>query len=116
VIGVSKHLCGGATDLALRCLSAASTSSVGGVLIALCCHHRCTRDTYVANDFLESKEECSFETEDFSLLSGLTSWAVCGSGKPRKAADAKEEDREKDETKEKAGLQDIRSKLYRSYF
>jgi len=89
VIGVSKHLCGAATDLALRCLAEFSasensrqnaTSKIETILIALCCHHRCDWNIYVGKEFLLRH---GFKTEEFSLLCGLTSWATCGTGKPR---------------------------------
>lgn len=66
---VSKHLCGGATDLALRAIRVASTApataaadssvpaahvQVDGVAIATCCHHRCTWDQYVAKEWFLS--------------------------------------------------------------
>uniref|UniRef100_A0A2D4FGA3 tRNA:m(4)X modification enzyme TRM13 n=3 Tax=Micrurus TaxID=8634 RepID=A0A2D4FGA3_MICCO len=73
LIGTGKHLCGAATDLALRCLvdtyvnsraeekegsvtkrikidcpgqkhskcAAENQSPIAGIVIALCCHHRC---------------------------------------------------------------------------
>ena len=55
VIGVSKHLCGAATDLALRCLETFSASGnpkgkIETILIALCCHHRCDWNIYVGKD------------------------------------------------------------------
>jgi len=83
IVGVSKHLCGAATDLALRCLTQTLSgveSDLGGVLIALCCHHRCDWRPYVGKEFLL---EQGFTEEDFSLLTGLTSWCTCGSGLPR---------------------------------
>ena len=103
IVGVSKHLCGAATDLALRyrthynksssdipttpipsrCLTQTLSgveSDLAGVLIALCCHHRCDWRPYVGKEFLL---EQGFTEEDFSLLTALTSWCTCGSGLPR---------------------------------
>jgi len=84
VIGISKHLCGAATDLSIRCLTQTLEdveSELGGLLIALCCHHRCDWSPYVGKEFLT---EQGFTEEDFDLLSSITSWCTCGSGKPRK--------------------------------
>ena len=39
VVALSKHLCGCATDLALRCLANAG-GPVDGLCVACCCHHR----------------------------------------------------------------------------
>jgi len=85
VIGVSKHLCGAATDLAMRCLATFSSSEnaqskIETILIALCCHHRCDWNIYVGKEFLI---ENGLKPQDFPLLCGLTSWATCGTGKPR---------------------------------
>jgi len=83
IVGVSKHLCGAATDLSLRCLTstiAETESELAGILIALCCHHRCDWGPYVGKKFLE---EQGFSEADFQLLSSITSWCTCGSGRPR---------------------------------
>ncbi|CAM9972364.1 unnamed protein product, partial [Ectocarpus sp. 13 AM-2016] len=78
VVAVAKHLCGVATDLALRAMltlpprresreaddgghvgngdptaaPTAATTRVGGVAIATCCHHVCNWRDYVGRDFL----------------------------------------------------------------
>jgi hypothetical protein len=80
VVGISKHLCGAATDLAIRCLMHYDYDSNGGnsmgnsmgganrhatderggdkdglgcaIVFALCCHHRCSWPVYVAKDWL----------------------------------------------------------------
>ncbi|XP_040580244.1 tRNA:m(4)X modification enzyme TRM13 homolog [Lepeophtheirus salmonis] len=78
VVGLSKHLCGAATDLALRCLSS-SSSKVKGVIIALCCHHRCSWSSYAGKTFYKKH----FEPNEFYLIRGLTSWATCGTDKSK---------------------------------
>lgn len=42
LVGVSKHLCGGATDLALRCMVQGNEQGVttSSFLICVCCHHQ----------------------------------------------------------------------------
>jgi len=83
LVGVSKHLCGGATDLALRCLANSGLSSLNGLMIALCCHHRCGYDLFAGKEFLR---RCGLGGRAvFGLLCGLTSWATCGTGRPRSA-------------------------------
>merc|ERR1712136_526633 len=94
---VSKHLCGAATDLTLRCVigCGASSSSQGlgdvtledmiapvidGIVIALCCHHRVEYRSYVGHKYLES---LGFEPAEFWLLRSLSSWATCGFEKKR---------------------------------
>ena len=46
VIGVAKHLCGGATDLTLISFKQAN-KQMKGISIATCCHHACDLKTYV---------------------------------------------------------------------
>ncbi|XP_042881636.1 tRNA:m(4)X modification enzyme TRM13 homolog isoform X2 [Penaeus japonicus] len=76
IVGVGKHLCGGATDLTLYCLSKLRDPSVSGLALALCCHHRCTWSSYVGVVFLQ---ECGFSPEEFYTLTSFTSWATCNS-------------------------------------
>jgi len=51
IIGVAKHLCGGATDLTLTSLENISKKTEG-LAIATCCHHRCDIKTYVNLPFI----------------------------------------------------------------
>merc|ERR1711974_11834 len=52
------------------------------VMIALCCHHRCEWKFFVGQENLV--DSFGLETiNEFNVLCGLTSWATCGSGKPR---------------------------------
>ncbi len=124
LVGVSKHLCGGATDLALRCMAQLQAEEggagrIGGIVIALCCHHRwvpksamfrkpkkdfqcclffrCTWDLFVGKPFLGRH---SFSERDFCLLRGLTSWATCGSGRPRDRSKDKNDSEEKEENQD----------------
>ena len=71
VIYVSKHLCGVATDLALKSM----TSSVSGVCIATCCHHRCVWEDYVGK---QTFIKLGFMPSEFSMITKLSSWACCG--------------------------------------
>ena len=100
VVAISKHLCGAATDLTLRCIiqtwlqkpSVASHDECScsnsyrqklcGVLIALCCHHRCSWQQLVGRSFFE---RLGFTPVDFHLLCHMSSWAVCGVRPPPKS-------------------------------
>ncbi|XP_056133503.1 tRNA:m(4)X modification enzyme TRM13 homolog isoform X3 [Lampris incognitus] len=100
VVGVGKHLCGAATDLALRCLLERSevcgtsesacrrhewtdrTAEPGGagpdvcgLTIALCCHHRCVWRHYVGKDFFRQRGLGACE---FAAFTRMSSWATCG--------------------------------------
>lgn len=118
----SKHLCGAATDLTLRCAvnrhayahepnsEACKWSDIGSlpgsvsaIMIALCCHHRCTWLTFVSTfnklatalTLLIDKEfftSLSFTPREFAYLCKMSrychyscrltnefSWAVSGS-------------------------------------
>ncbi|CAK1542434.1 unnamed protein product [Leptosia nina] len=81
VVGFAKHLCGVATDYSLRCLvSPGVISKTQGILIATCCHHRCQRDGYVANEHLL---DLGLNAEEFNIILGVVSWATCGDGRSR---------------------------------
>ncbi len=83
IIGIGKHLCGGATDLMLRCLMQQANTSpsegphigkVESIVLALCCHHRCDWQTYVGKDFFT---ELGVSAHEFHLICSMTSWATC---------------------------------------
>lgn len=48
-------------------------ASLAGVTIALCCHHRCSWDTYIGKDFME---KCGLTQRDFALLCKLSGWTA----------------------------------------
>ncbi|XP_053929088.1 tRNA:m(4)X modification enzyme TRM13 homolog isoform X2 [Cuculus canorus] len=112
VVGIGKHLCGAATDLALRCLvesytagsdeeneepapkcsrtdqtemasnNSADTESnkddckrVAGIVIALCCHHKCDWTHYVGREFFKS---VGLGPVEFHYFQRMSSWATCG--------------------------------------
>jgi tRNA:m4X modification enzyme len=111
VVAVSKHLCGSATDLTLRCLletlphddhqpinpddvtlhhrdgpanpkrvcTRNPTSKLSGIVIALCCHHRCSWGQLAGTHWLGGR---GFSPIDAHLVSKMTSWAVCGVRSP----------------------------------
>lgn len=93
LIGLCKHLCGEATDLALRCLmettrqppGAESKASLGvhGVLMATCCHHRCHWDSFVGRPLLEA---WGLGCQDFDLISSMAGWATCAARAPQAGA------------------------------
>ncbi|NWY42173.1 TRM13 enzyme, partial [Sylvia atricapilla] len=125
VVGIGKHLCGAATDLALRCLvetyttccdgedeepapkrcraaqtevaphkSAANESATGdhkpvaGIVIALCCHHKCDWTHYVGRDFFKS---VGLGQVEFHYFQRMSSWATCGMQETTSKASASED-------------------------
>lgn len=82
VVGICKHLCGEATDLSLQCLLRAAEAGlqVAGLVMAPCCHHRCTWHNFLGHDYLK---EMGFSEQQFSAICGISSWATCGTGRPR---------------------------------
>jgi len=113
VTAIGKHLCGGATDLSLKCLldSTVADTNQGTVtndeppkkrkveflgqrlhtiLFALCCYHRCTWSTYVGREFLENK---GFTPSEFAHMTKMAGWSTCGFHR-RKQQGEKEEDAE----------------------
>ncbi|CAE7765677.1 TRM13 [Symbiodinium sp. CCMP2592] len=80
----AKHLCGGATDIALRSLKEAQRQPLKhgpcfGVCIATCCHHRCDPKSYVNRPFLADLGLCQ-SPEEFSQFVSTAGWAVGGDG------------------------------------
>ncbi|NXT86785.1 TRM13 enzyme, partial [Anhinga rufa] len=125
VVGIGKHLCGAATDLALRCLvesytaccdgeseepppkrsrndktEVASNSSAGnesnkddckpvaGIVIALCCHHKCDWTHYVGREFFKS---VGLGPVEFHYFQRMSSWATCGMRETTTKASTSEE-------------------------
>ncbi|GLD94481.1 hypothetical protein PINS_up003092 [Pythium insidiosum] len=89
VVGMSKHLCGVATDLSLRSLLTLPTTttmtaqqqqqpslseSFKGIAVALCCHHVCQWADYISPEFFVAQ---GFTPEEFPLLASMTSWCTC---------------------------------------
>lgn len=87
---VGKHLCGPATDLALRCClneqncnknvseetnTGGNRPYIKGLAIATCCHHLCQWKSYVNKLFFIN---LGFTREEFCAVTWLTSWAVDG--------------------------------------
>jgi tRNA:m4X modification enzyme len=79
LVSFSKHLCGSATDLTLRCLfnfkSKRGTACLKGLVIALCCHVLCRYNQYINIPFLEKH---GIDANLFSLLCQFSTWACCG--------------------------------------
>ncbi|XP_054420877.1 tRNA:m(4)X modification enzyme TRM13 homolog [Pteronotus mesoamericanus] len=115
VVGIGKHLCGVATDLALRCLVETygarceerneeplakrikndktdqeintlaeeggektvpeKWSPVAGIVIALCCHHRCDWRHYVGREYFRA---LGLGAVEFHYFQRMSSWATCG--------------------------------------
>ncbi|XP_027014686.2 tRNA:m(4)X modification enzyme TRM13 homolog [Tachysurus fulvidraco] len=128
VIAVGKHLCGAATDLALRCLFERSTKDkdiepptkriklqeggedvmqgsegseevvVSGLTIALCCHHRCEWRHYVGKDFFRER---GLGATEFSAFQRMSSWATCGMSRVKSSLNPEKSSQEiKDEEEE----------------
>eukprot|EP01006_Ploeotia_vitrea_P032178 TRINITY_DN64440_c1_g2_i1.p1 TRINITY_DN64440_c1_g2~~TRINITY_DN64440_c1_g2_i1.p1 ORF type:complete len:456 (-),score=43.90 TRINITY_DN64440_c1_g2_i1:47-1414(-) len=103
-VAISKHLCGCATDLTIRCIahankqplsqlpsSADATSSssssstatqplaghlhVKGLCIALCCHQLINWKSYVNKQYFIDNQ---FSQSDFENVVAHSGWAVCG--------------------------------------
>ena len=51
-------------------------SAVDGILLAVCCHHRCDWGSYVGKEFMK---DCGITPTQFMLLANMTSWATCNS-------------------------------------
>lgn len=67
---VAKHLCGAATDLAIRAVAnsvfeAGERSPIVGLGIATCCHHACSWADYCGADWLK---EIGFSGHEFEVI------------------------------------------------
>ncbi|KAJ2879111.1 tRNA:m4X modification enzyme [Coemansia aciculifera] len=86
IVAYSKHLCGAATDLTIKCLERYQLAggSVAGVAIALCCHQVCKYSMYVDHAHLSTatthgsgaSEWCDIQRDEFQHLTTMSSWAV----------------------------------------
>ncbi|RUS27347.1 methyltransferase TRM13-domain-containing protein [Jimgerdemannia flammicorona] len=83
VVALSKHLCGSATDITLKCLvnylekerEKGNGSTIAGIVIAICCHQLCRWPMYPNPTFLA---DIGFTQADFERVCKMTSWAICG--------------------------------------
>ena len=69
-------------DLMLRCVTRLRPHDehkrrVVGVVLALCCHHRCHWRSYVGKRFIA--EQCRLSARQFHILCSMSSWATCSS-------------------------------------
>lgn len=99
LVGVSKHLCGGATDLALRCMVRGNEDGVksNGFLICVCCHHQCTWETFVGKDWLIKN---NIDKKTFGIMIKIVSWCTCGDGLSREKSVNEEKEAERKLTEE----------------
>lgn len=85
---LGKHLCGGATDLALRTVvaargRAAASAPPAGLAVATCCHHGSTWPDFCGRaSFLGA----GFSEDEFGLVAQFAAWALCGHGRPKGGA------------------------------
>ncbi|RKO92114.1 methyltransferase TRM13-domain-containing protein, partial [Blyttiomyces helicus] len=79
LVAISKHLCGAATDVTLRCignfLEKDPTAKIDGIVIALCCHQVCRYSMYVNPEYLA---EVGISEPEFEMICVMSTWGVCG--------------------------------------
>lgn len=78
IVGYSKHLCGGATDLGIRCMAntlPSDISSFEALFIATCCHNKSDWNIYTGK---ESFIRWGLSEDDFKILRCLSGWATDG--------------------------------------
>ena len=74
VIGIAKHLCGGATDLALTSYNKLDGNQLLGLSMATCCHHLCDAKTYVNLNYIRT--EFGITDQEFNVMVRCSSWAI----------------------------------------
>lgn len=84
-VAISKHLCGVATDLSLRCLlnSDKCKANLRGILIAMCCRHACQSSEYVNQEYIKGLLKRQTDgsmaySEFFQCLKKFCSYCTCG--------------------------------------
>lgn len=82
-IGISKHLCGVATDLTLRCLENAVKDSnldlkFAGCLVAMCCRHGCKYEWLLEDSKQYLKEKFDIDHTNFIYFRKMFAWATNG--------------------------------------
>ncbi|CCF57163.1 hypothetical protein KAFR_0C01700 [Kazachstania africana CBS 2517] len=81
---ISKHLCGVATDLTLKCIfnNPILKKSINAICIAMCCRHVCNAHDYInpsyIKDLMSSHETGLSYEEFFYCLTKMCSWATSG--------------------------------------
>ena len=78
---VGKHLCGGCTDLALRCVERSTKRRFAAIIVATCCHHVCSLDTYVGSQF-------GVDDATLPAAKKVASWATAGGATAAAKTDA----------------------------
>ena len=88
VVGVAKHLCGAATDMALLCMRRACLGTahdplrMAGMAIATCCMHRCTWQAYSGRAWW--REALAGGQAEFEAACRAAAWAALGPAESRK--------------------------------
>lgn len=88
IVGLGKHLCGAATDFAIRCsIHGNNVAQANGngpktiaIIIALCCHHRCEWKHLIGKEFFIENE---ISVREFIIITKMVGWAICGTGMSR---------------------------------
>lgn len=88
IVGMGKHLCGAATDFAIRCIlngnkgdgGDAKASKTDVFIVALCCHHRCDWLPFVGKEFFIRHK---ISRREFAIITKMVGWAICGTGMSR---------------------------------
>ena len=78
LVALGKHLCGGCTDMALRSVAEGKAAAAGGVLIATCCHHMCSEDTYVWPALLTGGNPPLAPRALLDCCCGTAGWGISG--------------------------------------
>lgn len=66
-------MCGAALDISVRALM---KTKMNGCVLASCCHHLCSYETYLNNQFFESE---GLSPEEIQIIFKLSSWGTYSS-------------------------------------
>lgn len=85
-VGISKHLCGVATDLTLTAIVNAKVAPerFDGMVVAMCCRHACIWDRLLPESQKFLAKYGFGDSQAFSVIKRIATWAVCGGVSPEK--------------------------------
>lgn len=80
IVGISKHLCGVATDLTIKCILNLNTTlaNLKGLVVAMCCRHVCDYHQLLPESREYLTQSGILDEGMFNSLKKIVAWAACG--------------------------------------
>ncbi|XP_063284489.1 tRNA:m(4)X modification enzyme TRM13 homolog [Pelobates fuscus] len=87
-------------------------SPVEGIVLALCCHHRCDWQFYVGRDFFEN---LGLGQREFNICQRMSSWATCGFHRLATDAGKKNDQEDEEDNKDEQNNLDCNSETIQRF-